>query len=173
MMKKIFASGYYPSPLGLLKLDFTPAAILKIEFISRGCEKEGYYNGVDFQNKEWRKAFNLIFDQFNSYFRGYRKNFTLPCKLEGTAFEKEVWNAIKSIPYGETMTYGEIARTIGREGAWRAVGQASNKNPLPIIIPCHRVVGTNGSLRGYAGGEWRKKWLLEHEKGYELQVISY
>jgi methylated-DNA-[protein]-cysteine S-methyltransferase len=85
---------------------------------------------------------------------------------QGTAFQKNVWNQLRSIPYGETVTYLKIAELIGNQKAVRAVGAANGKNKISIIVPCHRVIGQNGTLTGYAGGLWRKKWLLEHEKRY-------
>ena len=102
--------------------------------------------------------------QLTEYFEGNRKTFDIPLKLEGTDFQKSVWHALMKIPYGKTATYLEIAETIGNPKASRAVGMANNKNKIPIIIPCHRVIGTNGSLTGYAGGLEIKKKLLELEK---------
>ncbi len=89
--------------------------------------------------------------------------------LEGTAFQKKVWRELQKIPYGQTATYKEIARAVGREGAGRAVGQANHFNKIAIVIPCHRVVGSGGSLVGYGGGLWRKKWLLRHEQKFALE----
>jgi methylated-DNA-[protein]-cysteine S-methyltransferase len=103
--------------------------------------------------------------QLEQYFRGERASFDLPLAFEGTAFQKRVWRALTEIPYGETTSYGELARRIG-EGEWpgaRAVGAANGQNPIAIIVPCHRVIGADGSLTGFGGGLPRKKWLLEHE----------
>ena len=102
--------------------------------------------------------------QLDEYFRGERKTFDLPLAPKGTDFQKKVWNALKEIPYGETRTYGEIAAAVGNPKAARAVGMANNKNPIGIIIPCHRVVGANGKLVGYAGGMDKKEWLLQLER---------
>ena len=102
--------------------------------------------------------------QLDEYFRGERKTFDLPLAPKGTDFQKKVWNALKEIPYGETRTYGEIAAAVGNLKAARAVGMANNKNPIGIIIPCHRVVGANGKLVGYAGGMDKKEWLLQLER---------
>ncbi|MBQ2412036.1 MAG: methylated-DNA--[Anaerotignum sp.] len=102
--------------------------------------------------------------QLDEYFRGERKTFDLPLAPKGTDFQKKVWNALKEIPYGETRTYGEIAAAVGNPKAARAVGMANNKNPIGIIIPCHRVVGANGKLVGYAGGMEKKEWLLQFER---------
>ncbi|MGL5352956.1 MAG: methylated-DNA--[protein]-cysteine S-methyltransferase [Clostridium sp.] len=106
--------------------------------------------------------------QLDEYFKGERKIFKLPIIIEGTDFRKSVWNALMEIPYGETKTYGDIAKIIGKEKAVRAIGQANKSNLLPIIIPCHRVIGKNNKLRGYAGhniGVQLK--LIEHEKAYK------
>lgn len=103
------------------------------------------------------------YGQLCEYFDGKRKTFDLPLKAEGTPFQKKVWQALTEIPYGETRTYKEIAHAVGNEKACRAVGLANNKNPIGIIIPCHRVVGSNGNLTGYAGGLHAKQFLLNLE----------
>jgi len=102
--------------------------------------------------------------QLDEYFKGRRRKFKLPLLLEGTDFQKAVWRQLKKIPFGQTASYGDVARAIGRPGAFRAVGNANNKNPIPLIIPCHRVIGSDGKLVGFGGGIWRKQWLLDHEK---------
>lgn len=102
--------------------------------------------------------------QLDEYFKGKRKVFKLPFNLKGTEFQKKVWKALLDIPYGETFSYKEVAKNIGNENASRAVGNANNKNPLPIFIPCHRVIGANGKLVGYAGGLDIKVKLLELER---------
>ena len=102
-------------------------------------------------------------EQLREYLRGERKMFDLPLAPEGTVFQKAVWSALQEIPYGQTRSYGEIAAQIGRPKACRAVGMANHCNPIPIFIPCHRVVGSHGSLTGYAGGLAAKAQLLAHE----------
>lgn len=104
--------------------------------------------------------------QLHQFFLGMRKSFVLNLDWEGTPFQKRVWALLLQIPYGKTTSYSEIARALGDENAVRAVGTANGKNKIPIIIPCHRVIGANGSLTGYAGGIWRKSWLLDHEMEY-------
>ena len=104
------------------------------------------------------------YKQLSEYFAKKRKTFDIPLKLEGTEFQKAVWHALMKIPYGKTATYLEIAETIGNPKASRAVGMANNKNKIPIVSPCHRVIGSNGSLTGYAGGLEIKKKLLNIEK---------
>jgi len=101
--------------------------------------------------------------QIDEYLAGRRKRFTMPVELCGTPFQLVVWRAIQRIPYGETRTYAQLAASIRRPDSARAVGSACRANPVPILIPCHRVVGKGGELKGYGGGLWRKKWLLEHE----------
>jgi methylated-DNA-[protein]-cysteine S-methyltransferase len=135
-------------------------------------EKDGRITNVYITNNELPKEMQLCetpllreaVRQFESYFSGHLKEFTLPIEPSGTAFMKQVWAALCEIPYGMTATYGEIAAKIGKPKASRAVGLANNRNPIPIIIPCHRVIGANGSLTGYAGGLEMKKRLLELEK---------
>ena len=102
--------------------------------------------------------------QMDEYFKGRRKKFSVPLQLEGTDFQKAVWRQLKKIPFGRTASYGDVARAIDRPRAFRAVGNANNKNPIPVIIPCHRVIGSDGKLVGFGGGIWRKEWLLDHEK---------
>lgn len=101
--------------------------------------------------------------QLNDYFEGKRTRFDCKLNPQGTDFQKRVWNALLDIPFGKTRTYLEQAKNLGDVKAIRAVASANGKNPLWIVVPCHRVIGSDGSLTGYAGGLWRKKWLLEHE----------
>ena len=98
------------------------------------------------------------------YFAGRRKDFPLPLKAEGTEFQQSVWRALLKIPYGETRSYKQVAEMAGNEKACRAVGRANNRNPLPLFVPCHRVIGRDGALVGYAGGLAAKKWLLRLER---------
>jgi methylated-DNA-[protein]-cysteine S-methyltransferase len=101
--------------------------------------------------------------QLTEYFDGTRTTFDLPLEALGSAFEHRVWNALRTIPYGTTTSYSELARRLGDVNGTRAVGAANGKNPIPIIVPCHRVVGSKGELTGFGGGLDRKRWLLEHE----------
>lgn len=102
--------------------------------------------------------------QLAAYFAGDLHQFDLPIKFHGTEFQRRVWNALRAIPFGETTTYAALAARVGSAGSARAVGAAVGRNPISIIVPCHRVVGTSGSLTGYAGGLDRKHWLLQHER---------
>lgn len=101
--------------------------------------------------------------QLKDYFEGRRNDFTFKLKPSGTEFQQKVWRELLEIPFGKTMSYLELSKKLGDAKAIRAVASANGKNPLWIVVPCHRVIGTDGSLTGYAGGLWRKKWLLEHE----------
>ena len=109
--------------------------------------------------------------QLNEYFDGERTDFTLKLNPKGTEFQQKVWGALLEIPYGKTRTYLEQSKILGDVKAIRAVASANGKNPLWIVVPCHRVIGSDGSLTGYAGGLWRKKWLLEHENPTTQQSL--
>lgn len=121
------------------------------------------YSLGDFKIKE-TELIKEALGQLMEYFKGIRINFELPLYFNGTEFQNSVWNALREIPYGETRTYKEIAEAIGNSKACRAVGMANNKNPIGIVIPCHRVIGSNGGLIGYGGGIEIKKKLLDLEK---------
>ena len=108
-------------------------------------------------------AFGDVRRQLSEYFAGTRTTFELPLRLRGSSFQLRVWEALSEIPYGETTSYGAIARLLGLPDAARAVGLANGQNPIPIIVPCHRVIGVDGSLTGYGGGLPAKQWLLAHE----------
>ena len=108
-------------------------------------------------------AFAHVRRQLEEYWAGTRTEFDVPLDLAGTPFQVEVWHALMGIPYGETISYGELARRIGKPSASRAVGAANGRNPVSVIVPCHRVIGGDGSLTGYGWGTARKAWLLEHE----------
>ena len=135
-------------------------------------ERDGKITNVYITNKELSQDMQLsetpllkeAARQLKSYFAGELKEFSLPLEPSGTDFMKQVWAALCGIPYGKTATYGEIAERVGRPKAARAVGLANNRNPIPIFIPCHRVIGADGSLTGYAGGLDMKKKLLDLEK---------
>jgi methylated-DNA-[protein]-cysteine S-methyltransferase len=117
---------------------------------------------------DWRTAaepFAAARDQLAEYFAGERHEFTVPLELEGTPFQQRVWEALRTIPYGETRSYGRIATQIGRPDRARAVGTANGSNPVSIVVPCHRVIGADGSLTGYGGGLERKRYLLDLESG--------
>lgn len=110
--------------------------------------------------------------QLNEYFRGEREEFDLPLALGGTSFQQRVWSELQQIPYGTTISYGELARRIGQPTASRAVGLANGQNPISIIVPCHRVIGSTGKLTGYGGGLERKKLLLQHESEHRWRKAT-
>jgi methylated-DNA-[protein]-cysteine S-methyltransferase len=117
--------------------------------------------------------FTGLIMQLEDYFAGRAVEFDIPLSLAGTEFQRRVWTALREIPHGETISYGELARRLGMPGASRAVGLANGRNPIAIVIPCHRVIGADGSLTGYGGGLERKAWLLRHEAGVaELPVAA-
>jgi len=124
------------------------------------------------QEENFGERDDTLFDeaeaQLKAYFAGELKEFTLELRMAGTPFQRSAWDQLRQIPYGETRTYGELAEALGNVGASRAVGLANGKNPIGIIVPCHRVVGANGSLTGYGGGLDRKKRLLDFESGAAL-----
>lgn len=147
-----------PSPLGNLLL------------VSDGDALTGLYM-TDHKNgpmpeSGWQRSeamFNIICEQLKTYFAGERQAFDVPLDPQGTDFQKKVWQELTRIPFGETISYGALARRIGRPTASRAVGHANGQNPISILIPCHRVIGATGTLTGYGGGIDRKRWLLDHE----------
>lgn len=111
-------------------------------------------------------------EQLSAYFAGETPDFTIDLSASGTPFQQRVWTALRDIPYGETVSYGELAAALGRPTASRAVGLANGRNPISIIVPCHRVVGADGSMTGYGGGVERKRWLLSFENGVQQPVLS-
>lgn len=134
--------------------------------VSLHLEKTRYGPFQSPESEEDPTVFTEARDQLAAYFAGTLKVFDLKLAAEGTPFQNTVWRALMDIPFGETESYGALAKRIGSEGAARAVGLANGHNPIAIVVPCHRVIGANGSLTGYGGGIERKKWLLEHERAF-------
>ncbi|MEK4630405.1 MAG: methylated-DNA--[protein]-cysteine S-methyltransferase [Solibacillus sp.] len=149
----------YVSPLGIIEIKGTEEGIFSVLFAKR--EQELYTKQANTPNVVLQ-----CFEQLNEYFLGERLVFTVPFILEGTVFQKTVWQALTTVPYGKTASYKEIASFVGNEKAVRAVGTTNGKNLISIIVPCHRIIGANGKLTGYAGGLWRKEWLLAHEQKF-------
>jgi methylated-DNA-[protein]-cysteine S-methyltransferase len=143
---------YYASPIGTIEISAINTGITSVLFTEEAI-KPSMANEF---SEECKK-------QLDEYFKGERQNFSITCQLLGTGFQKEIWNELKTIPFGKTMSYLEMGIKLNSPNASRAVGNANSKNIILIVLPCHRVVGQNGDLTGYAGGMWRKKWLLEHE----------
>lgn len=158
---------YLRSPIGKIKLTGDEDSVSSILFIFDDTEMEAENpSSVLLHCKK----------ELSEYFSGKRNNFTVPVKQEGTEFQQKVWSELLKIPYGKTVSYNFVAESLGDKKAIRAVGAANGRNQISIIVPCHRVIGSDGSLTGYAGGLWRKKWLLDHEKefsGGEAQMEMF
>jgi len=143
---------YYQSPIGRLKLVEDGDFLREINFAEENGE-----GGSD------HPVLRETVRQLSEYFEGKRTDFDLPVKPYGTGFQQKVWNMLSDIPFGATITYMDLAKKLGNDRVVRAAGRANAKNPIPIVIPCHRVIGSNGRLTGYSGGIDRKRWLLKHE----------
>lgn len=148
-MNKIF----YNSPIGSIQISGTETHVTSIQFVD---------SSPTLSASDWALGKEAV-GQLEEYFSGKRTQFDLPLAPEGTDFQQAVWQALQTIPFGVTACYGEIAAAIGKPKAARAIGQANNRNPIAIVIPCHRVIGANHKLTGYAGGLWRKEFLLNLE----------
>ena len=141
----------------------TPVGFVRIR------AEEDYITSISIRDEECVETpsdspmINLAIKQLDEYFEGTRKEFDLPLNQAGTEFQQQVWQQLLTIPYGKTITYGQQSQMMNSPLAIRAIASANGKNMLWIVVPCHRVIGTNGSLTGYAGGLWRKQWLLDHE----------
>jgi methylated-DNA-[protein]-cysteine S-methyltransferase len=145
---------YYRSEIGPLEVVGTQKGILTITFVEDEFTPD----------RALPACVKECLRQLDEYFKAKRKKFSIPLLPGGTDFQKAVWRQLQKIPFGQTASYGEVARAIGNPRAFRAVGNANNKNDIPIIIPCHRVIGSDGKLVGFGSGIWRKEWLLDHEK---------
>ena len=152
--KPALFTAYCETPIGLLRISGNKEGISKIEFTE--IESPPHSNV--------HPTLRPCFRQLNEYFEGQREHFDLELKLEGTEFQRKVWQQLLEIPYGQTTTYLGVARGLGNQKALRAVGAANGRNPIPIVVPCHRVIGSDGALIGFGGGIWRKEFLLRHEK---------
>lgn len=150
----------------------TPIGFLEILGSENGLTQ---INFLDFNVRIQRTPACLkeAISQLNEYFYGKLDKFSIPLDLKGTSFQLKVWKELQKIPFGSTITYLEIAKKLGNIQTLRAVGGANASNPIPVIIPCHRVIGHNGKLVGYAGGLKRKKWLLEHEHAFSQRDLFY
>jgi methylated-DNA-[protein]-cysteine S-methyltransferase len=148
-MTMFYAS--YSSPLGAITVSSNGAAVVEVGFCSPTSSSDSC------------PIAHHAVQQLHEYFSGKRQHFELPLAPSGTAFQQRVWRALLTVPYGQTASYKDIASQLGDVNAVRAVGMANSRNPIAIIIPCHRIIGTDGSLTGYAGGLDKKQWLLQHE----------
>ena len=149
----------------------SPLGITKIEGDENGIASVTVLNSKEKTTDIIPEILQDCVFQLNEYFEGNRKEFSLKLNPQGTLFQKHVWEELQTIPYGKTVSYLELSKQLGDVKAIRAVANANGKNPLWIIIPCHRVIGSDGSLTGYAGGLHRKQWLLEHESPYKQQTL--
>jgi methylated-DNA-[protein]-cysteine S-methyltransferase len=148
---------FYKSPIGEIEIKGTDKEICSVNFV-KGKKRESA--------SSHSAALKECVKQLDEYFKGKRRIFELMLRMGGTDFQKAVWLSLLVVGYGETASYGNIAKAIGRPKAARAVGNSNRLNPIGIIVPCHRVIGSSGDLTGYGGGLWRKEWLLEHERKY-------
>ena len=157
---------YYHSPVGLLKISGTADFISEVSFHDAMQKTEG-------SKKDLPPMLIQCIEQLIQYFNGERRIFDFPINQPGTPFQQETWSLLMTIPYAKTISYLRLAIKTGDPKATRAVANANGKNNIAIIVPCHRVIGSNRELTGYAGGLWRKKWLLEHEMkvAYGVQTL--
>jgi methylated-DNA-[protein]-cysteine S-methyltransferase len=149
-----------PSPVGALGLVAEDDALVALRFEDRATEPVADAEPAP----EEHAILDAAARELSEYFSRARRRFTVPLRPHGTEFQLQVWAALRDIPYGETRSYVDIARALGRPGASRAVGAANHANPIALIVPCHRVIGSGGALAGYAGGVEIKRWLLAHER---------
>ncbi|MEO9144516.1 MAG: methylated-DNA--[protein]-cysteine S-methyltransferase [Ginsengibacter sp.] len=155
---------YYQSPIGTIIVNVQDEYISEINFTDQKVETKSAMP-EKFSKKE-KAILKECTRQLDEYFSGKRKTFDFPFRQSGTLFREKVWKELTNIPYGKTISYLQLSQRIGNEKAVRAVGTANGQNNLSIVVPCHRVIGSDGSLTGYGGGLWRKQWLLEHENKY-------
>ena len=160
-MIKQLSSMAYDSPVGILKIKILNEQICEISYSDEKSETEGDATKLSVKSK---KILEKTIRQFDEYFAGERKIFDLPLQQTGTSFQQKVWDELINIPFGKTISYLQLARRLGDEKSIRAAASANGRNKLNIVVPCHRVIGSNGTLVGYGGGLPRKKWLLDHEK---------
>ena len=153
---------FYQSPIGKIFINYTDDIIVSLLF-EKENDQQQTEEIVGNEPPLPHALLNKCLLQLQEYFEGNRKEFDLPVQQNGTAFQQKIWYALTQIPYGKTMSYLELSKRTGDAKAIRAVGTTNGKNQLSIVVPCHRVIGSNGTLTGYGGGLWRKQWLLEHE----------
>ena len=152
-------NAFVETPLGLVRVTGNDAGVSVISCIN----SLPHENQLSTQLDDQAEPVQLAIDQLEEYFAGTRRAFNFPMTPVGTVFQQAVWRALLTVPFGTTLSYLTLARQLGDEKAIRAVAAANGRNPLWVVVPCHRIIGSNGSLTGYAGGLWRKQWLLEHE----------
>jgi methylated-DNA-[protein]-cysteine S-methyltransferase len=156
------------TPVGPLLLEAEARGLASSEFSFRGKHPK---MDSDENSEAGVRWLDQTEQELTEYFAGKRREFTLALRPLGTPFQRSVWLALGRIPYGETWSYRQLALEVGSPQGFRAVGAANGRNPLPVIVPCHRVIGSNGSLTGFGGGLPRKKWLLEHEQAHSRTTL--
>jgi len=149
----------------------SPIGTLRIEGDENGLASVTFLNSDDFESKEMPDVLIETITQLEEYFNGIRTEFELKLNPQGTDFQKRVWKELNEVPYSKTISYQELANRLKDPLVIRAAASANGKNPIAIIIPCHRIIGSDGSLTGYAGGLHRKKWLLDHENPVKQQSL--
>lgn len=149
----------------------SPLGFVLIEGNEEGISKISVTSDETILSETISDLFDDVVTQLNEYFQGNRTDFQFKMNPIGTDFQKKVWEELLKIPFGKTVSYQEVTNNLGDPKAIRAVANANGKNPLWIVVPCHRVIGSDGSLTGYAGGLWRKKWLLDHENPVKQQSL--
>jgi methylated-DNA-[protein]-cysteine S-methyltransferase len=157
----------YHSPVGVIKIKISGSYVIELLYINNASETSPETMQLSGEEK---KVLKKCIIQFDEYFSGKRKIFDLPVKQEGTVFQQKVWNELIKIPFDKTISYLQLAQRLGDVKSIRAAASANGRNKLNIIVPCHRVIGSDGSLIGYGGGLPRKKWLLDHEAKFEHGV---
>ena len=157
---------YYPAEIGLIEIIGDEASIKSLYFV------EAQAPDASPDRADLPQVISDCLAQLDEYFKGERAEFSLELAPAGSEFQKAVWQELTTIPYGQTVSYLDIAKKVGDEKSVRAVGAANGQNPISIIIPCHRVIGSDGKLVGYGGGLWRKAWLLKHEKALATGQLS-
>lgn len=153
---------FYKSPIGILEIQAIPDAISAILFVNSWKGNKLDEETIVFQTSD-NPVIASCFQELDEYFSGERRDFTFPIAQRGTAFQERVWDELLNIPYGRTISYLELSKRLGDPKVIRAAGTANGNNHINIVVPCHRVIGSNGDLVGYGGDLWRKQWLLEHE----------
>lgn len=161
---------YFNSPIGTIEIKVSSQSVCSILFTNTDRKNIPIKENTSLQQSEFPLT-KTCHQQLSEYFNGERKAFELPLEQAGTAFQQKIWQELTNIPYGKTINYLALAKRIGNSKAIRAVGTANGKNSICLAIPCHRVIGSNGEIKGYNGDQWRKKWLLEHE-GVNTSVIQ-
>jgi len=159
------------TPIGMFRITYLGSTVRVVDLLEKGLAQTGLPNGAVRRNAPFPPGSPPR--QLRDYFRGERRDFEVEVEPDSASeFDRSVWRELRKVRAGSTVTYGELARRVGHTGAARAVGGAMRRNPIPIVIPCHRVVGLGGEITGFGLGLWRKRWLLDHEGAWPLKSRS-